>query len=131
MRLTSLASPPHDQAAPYEDLARFLIRLAADLLYATQPRSMIPRPISYRMDRCFTISESLRAFAQKNNFIGAFLASGFGYEKVGSASRWLLHSYGFSSSQLNFFHRFAGKLVVLAANIYSLHFRAFLICFCP
>jgi len=30
------------------------------------------------------------AFAQKNNFIGIFL--GFGYEKVGSARRWLLHS---------------------------------------
>lgn len=33
------------------------------------------------------------------------------------------------SSQLNFFHRFAGKLVVLAANIHALHFCVFLNCF--
>ncbi|KAF4609979.1 hypothetical protein D9613_010568 [Agrocybe pediades] len=42
------------------------------------------------------------AFAQKNNLLGSLL--GYGYEK------------------LNFLHRFAGRLVVLAANIHSFHF---------
>ncbi|KAF8154708.1 hypothetical protein B0H34DRAFT_717545 [Crassisporium funariophilum] len=42
------------------------------------------------------------AFAQKNNILGSFI--GFGYEK------------------LNFLHRFAGRVVVLAANVHSLHY---------
>jgi len=44
----------------------------------------------------------LYVFAQKNNVLGSLL--GFGYEK------------------LNFLHRFAGRLVVLAANLHSLHY---------
>ncbi|KAF8960641.1 hypothetical protein BDZ97DRAFT_1940337 [Flammula alnicola] len=42
------------------------------------------------------------AFAQKNNVLGSII--GYGYER------------------LNFLHRFAGKLVVLAANIHSIHY---------
>jgi len=66
------------------------------------------------------------AFAQKNNLIGAFL--GLGYEKVCGLISQLgdLAFFNFSH-QVNFFHRFAGKLVVLAANIHSFHFRAHLI----
>ncbi|KIM41657.1 hypothetical protein M413DRAFT_409883 [Hebeloma cylindrosporum] len=41
-------------------------------------------------------------FAQKNNVVGWII--GYGYEK------------------LNFIHRFAGRIVVLAANIHSLHY---------
>ncbi|KAJ3497971.1 hypothetical protein NLJ89_g10279 [Agrocybe chaxingu] len=42
------------------------------------------------------------AFAQKNNVLGSLL--GYGYEK------------------LNFLHRFAGRMVIIAANIHSLHY---------
>jgi hypothetical protein len=54
---------------------------------------------------------------------------------VSDTKRWdqlqtvTVYFVDFSSSQLNFFHRFAGKLVILGANIHALHFRAFLICF--
>ena len=57
--------------------------------------------------------------AQKNNVLGLFL--GCGHEKVIiSQSPTKKNHPKISGLQLNFLHRFGGKLVVLAANIHAL-----------
>ena len=62
--------------------------------------------------------------AQKNNILGLLL--GYGYEKVKTISRLLTKKKKeiilkyVSDLQLNFLHRFGGRLVVLAANIHAL-----------
>ena len=59
--------------------------------------------------------------AQKNNVLGLLL--GFGYEKViisRCPNKKKKDHPEISSLQLNFLHRFGGRLVVLAANIHAL-----------
>ena len=58
------------------------------------------------------------ALSQKNNLLGWFM--GLGYEKVSSLC--LCNNYELTSPKLNFLHRFAGRLIVLAANIHSIHY---------
>lgn len=62
----------------------------------------------------------LFSLAQKNNVLGLLL--GYGYEKVAiiqPPTKKKNHPE-ISDSQLNFLHRFGGKLVVLAANVHFL-----------
>ena len=62
------------------------------------------------------------ALGTKNNIIGKFLS--IGYEKVNTVS--LLQVYRvpsnpkFPSPQLNYLHRFAGTLAILAANVHAI-----------
>jgi ferric-chelate reductase len=81
----SFASPP--QAVPYQNLPGFslgqllvLMTYLAILLYATFYNSNIFLDQSRTGWIAVSQYPFVYAFAQKNNFIGAFL--GFGYEKV-------------------------------------------------
>ncbi|KIM43579.1 hypothetical protein M413DRAFT_25919 [Hebeloma cylindrosporum] len=102
--LRPILTPLRARIAPGFSVAQLLVMSMYfySLLYAAFYRSNIFTDSARTAWICISQLPFVFIFAQKNNVLGFIL--GYGYEK------------------LNFFHRFVGRLVVLAANIHALHY---------